>query len=98
MKYLAMNGGCAYCHRLDQANLTAIAIMPSVGEQVTHAQRGAGSEKEQGSAWAIRNVVLVQRFLHRSHALVVRSYRQHAKGFPTELLLVLTGGVRGKIC
>jgi hypothetical protein len=36
-------------------------------------------------------------FLHQSYSLIVGSYDKHAKIFPTEMLFMLLGRVRGEI-
>ena len=57
------------------------------------AQLGARREKEEGSPGAVRDAELAQRLHHRMHAAMVGRYGEHAKGFPSELPLVLFRGM-----
>jgi len=78
-------------------NIAVISIPPRVRDQVERSQLAARREQEQSGTEAVGDVEIAQRFHHRMHAALVSGDRQHAKGSPSELPLVLFGGVSGEI-
>ena len=65
-------------------------------KRIARAHLVARREEEEGSAGAVRDAKLAQRVHHRLHAVMVGGHGEHAKGFPSEMLLVLFRGVRSE--
>ena len=61
------------------------------------AGRVAGREKEEGSANAVGDMQSAQRVHHRLRTMLVGGNRQHPERLPSEMLLVLFGGMRGHV-
>ena len=57
-------------------------------KRITRPKLVAGREKEEGSAGAVRDAKLAQRLHHRLHAVMVCRHGEHAKGLPSEMLLM----------
>ena len=58
-------------------------------KRIGWAQLGARNEKEKGSAGAVRDAKLAQRFHHRLRTMAVGRDGEHAERLPSEMLLVL---------
>ena len=66
-------------------------------ESIGGAKVVARREEEEGSAGAVRDAELAQRFRHRLHAVMVGRNRQHPERLPSELPLVLFCGMRRQV-
>ena len=84
----------AHLASLIQSDCAAVAILPLMRKRIGSAQLVTGREEEEGSAGAVRDVKLAQRLHHRLHTVMVGRHGEHAKGFPSELPLVLFSGMR----
>src|SRR4249920_902270 len=65
---------------LVQSDGAAIAVSPLMCKGIARAQVVARRKKEEGSAGAVRDAKLAQRFHHRLHAVVVGGHGEHVKG------------------
>ena len=65
----------------------SIAVLPLMRKRIARAQLVARREEEEGSAGAVRNAKLAQRFHHRLHAVLVGRDGEHAKGTGSRALL-----------
>ena len=81
----------------EQPGIAAVAIAPGVRERVNFTKLRACCKEEQGSARAVRDMQLAQRFLHRPRAVLIGRHREDAECLPTEMLDMLFGGIRGQI-
>src|SRR5271165_7535369 len=66
-------------------------------KRIARAQLVARREEEKGSAGAVRDAKLAQRLHHRLHPAMVGRYGEHPEGLPSEMLLVLFGGMRRQV-
>ena len=82
---------------LIQSGGAAISLTPVKRKRIGGAQLVARREKEEGSAGAVWDAELAQRFHHRLHAAMVGRDGEHSKCFPSELPLVLFAGMGRQI-